>query len=216
MMDWLSQYSTAVQVLSALAIAVLTMVLIGVTMRYVRGTEAMVRTMKRDSAARLQPRIVPELNSEWEGQVAKGAFVLRNPGPNDAVLREVELDYYCSRSENTYSKPQLYQMLTHRLVPAGQRVECRFEICPIQDCLYHESHEGDCRWILRVRATCTDIMGLLEHVYSLDEVVGFSHYVVPPRLGTTWFKARTRALQNRLRNYTYRFRAWIRGPKRAK
>lgn len=215
-MDWLSQYSAAIQALSAVVIALLTSVLIVVTVRYVKGTEAMVRIMERDSATRLQPRIVPKLNYEWEGQVAKGMFVLANPGPNDAVLRQVELDYYCSRSENTYSNPRPYQLLTHRFVPADQEIECRLEICPIQDCLYHESHDGDCRWILRVRVTCTDAENLREHVYSLDEALGISHYVMPPRVRTTWFKARQRALQNRLRNYAYKLRARIRGPKRAK
>lgn len=209
-MDWLAHYSTGIQAISSLVIVLLTSVLVYVTARYVRSTATMVRIMERDSAIRLQPRIVPELHYHWVGDAADGAFVLANPGPNDAVLSRVELSYYCSHSEHTEPAPLNYMRLIHRLIPPGQQVEVTFTVSPANDCLYHEDHEGDCHWIFRVDVTCTDVLRLIVVNYSLDEALGIHHYFEGQGSKASWFRLRTLALMGRLRNYRYRFNRWLR------
>ncbi len=203
-MNWLSQNSAAVQAFSAVAIAVLTLVLIFITHRYVKSTQAMVHIMERDSAIRLRPQVVPTINYKWEHGKATGSFRLANPGPNDAVLRRVELDVYCLHAEICERLPAVFQLLTWRVLPPGGSVEQEFSISPGDICYFHEDHEGDCGWTFKINVECTDALHLLEHNYLFDEVLGIHCYsVLPSSRATKYLSAK-----NRLRNYSYRLRYW--------
>ncbi len=207
-MVWFSQHSAAIQAFSALAIVFLTVVLIRITNRYVKSTQAMVRIMERDSAIRLQPRIIPSIKYKWDGRTAKGSLRLENPGPNDAILRRVELDYYCSHSKLCQTPPKEYRLLVYRVIPAKQWIEEDFQTVPDEDCHYHEPHTGECHWIFQVRVECTDILGLLTHVYSYDEALGIHHFA-QHRGGTAgWLRRKTWPMRNKLRHYSYRVRSW--------
>lgn len=205
-MRWLSQHSAAIQAFSALAIALLTLALVLITNRYVKWTRATVDIMERDSAIRLQPRLVPSINRYWDKDVARGSFRIQNPGPNDAVLRSVELRFYCRRAEYCHHLPIEYPLLVYRVIPPNQAVEQNFEVSPRDACFDHEPHEGECDWIFRVEATCADLLGLRVHAFHYDEALGIHHYIESKFVAPGWLRGKSMKLQNTLRSYWYRAR----------
>jgi hypothetical protein len=131
-----------------------------------------------------------------------------NPGPNEAEINSVQLDFYCSRSENCQREPIKYPLYQWRVLTAGQSVSEGFRINPVEQTLYHEDHDGLCNWVFTLEVKCTDILRLYRHVYRFDESLGIHHYVEPDFGNPDRIISILRTMKHMIVGFRNRLRAW--------
>jgi hypothetical protein len=200
----LTANSTAIQAVSALASVFLTIVLIVVTIRYVKMTQRMVGLSEKQFRSGIQPQLSVDL--EWidNGDQKRGVFHFKNVGPNSFIITRGEFSWYCRRSEQTLVEPREFPLMHWRVLPPGQETHETFNVNPLTADI-HEAHEGECEWIFRTEVQLEDLAGILRHEYSFDESLGL-HYIRDYTAQSWWSKTRIR-WHNRWAFTKYRLKA---------
>jgi len=203
----LANNSTIIQAISALASALLTIVLVVVTIRYVTLTHQMVTLADKQFRAGVQPQLSVKLDWAAQGEKRIGFFRFKNVGPNSFMISRASFSWYCAHSEQTLVRPREFPLLRSRVLPPGQATSQRFEVDPLSAEL-HEDHEGDCNWIFRTDVQIEDLAGTVRHEYSYDEALGLSY--VRDYGAFTWWSAMRGRWHNRWMWARYKLKVWRR------
>ena len=113
----------------------------------------------------VRPVLTPSVtHGRASNSLQAGPFSIVNNGPNEVVISRVELDFYCSKSENSLRQPIQYPLLQWRLLTPGQSVTQNFTLDPAKEISYHEDHDGECDWIFTLAVACSDLLRMCTHV----------------------------------------------------
>ena len=190
MFPWLNTYAPAIQALSAVSMVLLTVVLLLITIASLAFARETLVLLRQDAIAKLRPNLVPAIRY-GKNDVFVVSWSVANAGPNDAVLRRIAFDGYCSHSENSQLEKREFPFFHDRLIPAGESITHGLNFDPNKNVAYHDAHEGSCYWIFRLTLECQDYLGLGTYEYCYDDVGGIRHVINEahrPAFVTTWLR----------------------------
>ena len=205
-MEFIQQYASAIQALSAALTFFVTLALVFVTVLYVRTSGKMLAVVSKQARADFQPQLLPVITYKWVEGAAKGDISLTNVGKHYFKIIRFALEFYCSQSEQTSMDPYEFQLLTYRAVVSGNTVNVFFEWDPKGGEVFHMEHDGPCHWIARLELIVEDLFGFGQHEYSYDEALGLS-YIQPYQ--NTWWRHQVSAWDNRLIRVRHSARALL-------
>jgi len=167
-----------VQGLSALLTTAVTGILCWVTWRYVRLTNIMAETMKRQLSASMQPflllSILEEKYQTEENQPiilhAKVAVKNRGAQPVKLVRMSVFVQYWPNNSARHGMFPKVVLEGVGRvLMPEEEEIQVTIVQTEIR-------YRGPGRYGLRLHVECTDLSGVSEHSFVLEPPYGLRHF----------------------------------------
>jgi hypothetical protein len=182
---WLGLNAGAIQAVSSIVTAFLTLTLVLVTTRYVRLTNRLAGTALAQLRASLQPDIDCRISC---GMVtSEGEFTIHNKGPFSVRIRSVEVQGRVLKQEWVQMEAIDFGIMKGLIVPAGKEISQSFSMAKqvIKISGWPGYAQARCEFVLCT--ACTDQTGAFEHFYKYSEQQGLRCYQSVP---TTFYQSK--------------------------